>query len=597
MPKISNKQIAEIFYGISQILEMQDVAFKPRAYARAAQAIDSLGQEVADIYKKGGEAALDAIPGVGKSLAEKLAELVRTGKLKYLRDLKKKFPVDIAELTAIEGVGPKMVRDLYKHLKIKNLKDLERAARAHKVAGLPGFQEKTEQNILAGIEFLKKGMGRVCLGFYLDLAEHIRDELRKTPGTTRVELAGSIRRRKETIKDFDLVACSSNPKALLKKFYTLPEVARVLERGKNRAFVRLKDKIDADLIVVPENSSGSALLHFTGSKFHNVHLRKIAMGRGWTLNEYGLAKGKKILASKTEREIYRKLGMDWIEPELREDTGEIEAAMARKLPNLMPMGSVKGDLQIQSDWSDGADSIEEMAYVAKKMGFKYIAITDHTRTLAMANGLDERRLAKQGKEIDKLNKKIKNFKILKSAEINILKDGALDIKNEALAKLDIVSVAVHSHFNQTEAVMTGRIVKAMQNPYVNILFHPTGRIINRRPEYKVSIDEIIKAAKKYDVALELDCFPDRMDLKDTNVRKAIEAGVKIVIDTDAHQIGHLKYMSLGEATARRGWAKELDVLNTLSVQKLMAYFSKKKRRRGLPRRSPNHSTGQANDRG
>ncbi|MBU0649008.1 DNA polymerase/3'-5' exonuclease PolX [Patescibacteria group bacterium] len=577
---MSNKQIVEIFYEISQILEAREVAFKPRAYARAGQAIESLGQEVADIYREGGEAALDAIPGVGKGLIEKLVELISTSKLKYLMDLKKKFPVDIVELTAIEGVGPKMVRDLYKYLKIKNLKDLERAARARKIAGLPGFQEKTEQNILAGIEFLKKGMGRVCLGFYLDLAEHIRDELRKTPGTTRVELAGSIRRGKETIKDFDLVACSSNPRALLEKFYSLPEVARVLERGKNRAFVRLKDKIDADLIVVPEHCFGSAILHFTGSKFHNVRLRKMAQERGWTLNEYGLAKGKKILASKTEREIYKKLGLDWIEPELREDAGEIEAAMARKLPKLMPMGSVRGDLQIQSDWSDGANSIEQMARAAKGMGFKYIAITDHTKTLAMANGLDERRLAKQGKEIDRLNRKIKNFKILKSAEINILKDGKLDIENSALRKLDIVSVAVHSHFNQDEKAMTGRIIKAMRNPYVNILFHPTGRIINRRPEYKVNIDEIIKAAKKYNVALELDCFPDRMDLKDTNVRKAIEAGVKIVIDTDAHQVGHLKYIPLGEATARRGWAQKLDVLNTLPAQKLMAYFSKKKHRRG-----------------
>lgn len=575
MPKISNKQIAEIFYEISLILEMQGIEFKPRAYDKAGLAIESVGQEVADIYMKGGEKALDAIPGVGKSMAEKLVELVRTGKLKYLKDLKKNFPVNIRELTAIEGVGPKMVRDLYKHLKIKNLKDLERAARAHKIAGLPGFQDKTEQNILTGIEFLKKSMGRVVLGFCLELAEHIRDELRKVPGVFYVELAGSIRRRKETIKDFDMVAASAKPRLLLDKFCTLPEVGRVLERGKNRAFVRLKDKIDADLIVVPGDCFGSALLHFTGSKFHNVHLRRMAVERGWSLNEYGIQKGKKTLASKTEQEIYKKLGMDWMEPELREDSGEIEAAMAHKLPKLMPVGAVKGDLQIQTDWSDGLNSIEEMARAAKKMGLKYIAITDHTRTLAMAGGLDEKRLAKQAKEIDKINKKIKNFRILKSAEINILKDGTLDINNEALKKLDIVSVAVHSHFNQDEKAMTRRIIKAMRNPFVNILFHPTGRIINRRPEYNVNIDEIIKAAKKYNIALELDCFPDRMDLKDTNVRKAIEAGVKIVIDTDAHQIDHLKYLSLGEAMARRGWARASDVLNALPVQKMLAHFSKK----------------------
>lgn len=576
MHKISNKQIAEVFYEIAEFLEMQDVQFKPRAYTRAAQAIESMGEPLVDIYKQGGRKALDQIPGVGKSMVEKIVELFQTGKLKYLKDLKKKFPVNIREITAIEGVGPKMVKQLYKHLKITNLNQLEQAAKKHKIAGLPGFQEKTEKNILAGIEFLKKSKGRVPLGYYLPLAEHIRDELRKTPGVIHVELAGSIRRRKETIKDFDIVACAKEPDTLLRKFVKLPEVARVLEKGKNRAFVRLKEKIDADMIVVPKGYFGSALLHFTGSKFHNVHLRTMAVERGLSLNEYGLYRKKTCLASKTEEDVYEKLGMQWIAPEMREDTGEIELAQKHKLPEIMPMNSVRGDLQVQTDWTDGNNSIEQMAAAAKKLGHEYIAITDHTKTLAMTGGLDEKGLARQAKEIGRLNKKIKNFKIFKSAEINILKDGRLDINNEALKKLDVVSIAVHSHFSQNEKLMTERIIKAMKNPYVNILFHPTGRIINRRPEYNVNIDDIIKAAKKYNVALELDCFPDRMDLTDTNVRKAVEAGVKIVIDTDAHHVEHLKYIRLGEAMARRGWANTKDVLNTMPASKLLAYFARKR---------------------
>ena len=574
MHKVNNQEIAGIFYEIALYLEMEDVAFKPRAYERAAQAIEAMSEEAYDIYNKEGKKGLDAIPGVGKSMTDKMIEIFKTGRLKYLNQLHKKFPVKIKEITAIEGVGPKMVKTLYIKLGVKNLRDLERAARAGKIAKLSGFGTKTQENILEGIEFLKKAKGRVPLGYYIDLAYAIRDELKKTPGTTHAEIAGSVRRRRATIKDFDFIACSTAPKKLLKKFTSLPDVARILERGENRAFVRLKQKIDADLLVLPKDKYGSALLHFTGSRFHNIKLRTMAKERGWTLNEYGIFKGKKLLAAKTEKEMYKTFGMDWIPPEIREDQGEIEAALKHKLPKLIPYGSVQGDLQIQTNWTDGAYTIEEMARAAKKLGRKYIAITDHTKALAMTGGLDEKDLARQAKEIEKLNKKIKNFRIIKSAEINILNEGKLDINEKGLKSLEIVSVAVHSGFSQNERVMTNRIVKAMQNPYVNILFHPTGRILGRRPEYAVNIDTIIKAAKKFNIALELNCFPDRIDLKDTNVRKAIEAGVKIVIDTDAHHIDHLKYIPLGEATARRGWAGKSDVLNTMPANKLLAYFKK-----------------------
>lgn len=569
MRKIFNFEIANILYEMSELYEMENIQFKPRAYRRVAESIEALNENITDIYNKGGVNALMEIPGVGEAIAEHLESLIKTGTFFEYEKFKKKIPVKWDELTAIQGVGPKTIKVLYKKLNVRNLKDLERVAKSGKIKKLKNFGEKTEENILRSINFLKKSKGRFLLGYILPVVKNIEETLKKISGISQVTAAGSVRRMQETIGDIDILATAKNPQQVMDAFIALPDVETVFGKGDTKTNVRLKNGINADARVLDPKSYGSALQYFTGDKNHNIKLRIIAEKKGYKLNEYGLFKGEKRVAGKTEEEIYKKLGMDYIEPELRTDSGEIEASIAGKLPKLIPYNSILGDLQIQTNWSDGTSSIKEMALLAKKAGLKYIAITDHTKSLGIANGLDEKELARQGKEIDMLNKEIKNFRILKSAEINILKNGKLDISDNMLKKLDVVSVAAHSNFKMGKSEMTARIIKAMQNPYVNILFHPTGRIIKQRPSYEVDMDEIIKAAKKYGVALEIDAFPDRLDLNDSNIKKAINAGVKLVIDTDAHSPSHLSFLNLGVAQARRGWAEKSDILNTLPADKFL----------------------------
>ncbi|PIR66847.1 MAG: DNA polymerase III [Parcubacteria group bacterium CG10_big_fil_rev_8_21_14_0_10_36_14] len=575
---MTNQDIAKILYELSTLLEIKEVPFKPRAYEKAAMSIEELDENLKDIYKKDGRKGLDAIPSVGVSIAEKIEELLKTGKLKYYQKLKKGFPVDIVGMTRIEGLGPKTIAELYKKLKIKNLKELERAAKSGKIEKIAGFGKKTEENILSGMEFVKKNHGRMLLSEALPLAKNIIKQLKKTGITERIAVAGSIRRMQETIGDIDIVATSKTPKKLISAFTKLPEVEHIKLKGATRSSVRLRIGIDADLRVVASGIFGATLQYFTGDKQHNIAVRKIAIKKGYKLNEYGLFRNKKIIACKTEEEIYKKLGMDTPPPEIRINEGEIEAAQKHNLPKLVGYNDIKGDLQMHTKWSDGSKSILEMAEEAKKMGYKYIAITDHTKTLAVANGLDENGLAKHSREIDKINKKIKGLHIFRSAEVNIMKDGSLDIKNEALKKLDIVSAAVHSNFKMSNAEMTKRIIHAMQNPYLNILFHPTGRVIGRRPGYELDIDEIIKAAKKYGVILEIDAHANRLDLKDEYIKKAVKAGIKLSIDTDAHNEKHLEYMRLGIGQARRGWAKKSDIINTKSADELLKMLKKLKRK-------------------
>lgn len=573
-----NQEIAKIFKEIAIILEADNVPFKPQAYERAAEVIDSLGEDVKETYRRGGLKALEEIPGVGVSLAEKIEEYIKKGRIKYYDGLKKKMPVDITGLKAVEGLGPKRIKELYQKLKIKNVKDLEKAIQTGKVGRLEHFGRRSEENLLRGLKFLKKETGRVILGYVLPLAREIEETLKKASGVKEAVVAGSIRRQQETIGDIDILAIAKDSKKVMDIFTHLPEVESIQSQGPTRSTVRLKVGLEADLRVVPEESFGAALQYFTGDKAHNIKVRERAIARGLKLNEYGLFRGSKRIAGRSEEEIYNALSLDYIEPELRTDSGELEAAEKHHLPKLISYGSLKGDLQTTTNWTDGATSIEEMVVAAQKLGLEYIAITDHTRSLAMAHGLDEKRLAEQGKEIAKLNSRFKNqnFRILKSAEVNINKDGSLDIADTALRKLDIVSVAVHSSFRMGKTEMTKRIIRALEHPLVNILFHPTGRLIQRREAYEVDMEAIIKAAKKNNVALELDCFPDRMDLRDVHVRQAIAAGVKITIDTDAHHPEHLKYLELGIGTARRGWATKEDVLNTLPADKLLAWFAKKR---------------------
>lgn len=557
-----NTEIAQIFREVALYLEMQEERFKPRAYEKVAYAVEALEEPVAEIYKRDGVKGLRNIPGVGQAIAEKIEEIIQTGKLKYYEELKRETPVDIRSLTAIEGVGPKSVKVLYDKLGVKEVSDLEQAARAGKIRGLPHFGEKMEQKILKGIEFLKQGSGRFPLGSVFSLILEIEGRLRELPGVEAVSVAGSVRRRRETIGDADIVAISAKSEKVMDFFVSMPEVTHVHGKGMTKTMVKLKNGMDVDLRVVPTESFGAALNYFTGSKDHNVALRRIAQEKGLKLNEYGLYRGEKPIAGETEEGIYKALGLSYIPPELRENQGEIEAAKKGELPNLVEYRDLRGDLQIQTTWTDGANSIEEMAEEAKRLGLEYIAITDHTKSLAMTGGADEKKLLKQMEAIDKINRSLKGITILKGAEVNINKDGTLDIEDEVLAKLDVVGVAVHSHFNLPRREMTERMIRAMRNPNADILFHPTGRVIQKREPYDVDMDAIIKTAKETGTVLEIDAYPDRLDLKDEHIRKAVNAGVKLVIDSDAHSVNHIRFLDFGVAQARRGWAKKSDVVNT-----------------------------------
>ena len=571
-----NQDIAKIFYEIAFFLAMEEIPFKPSAYEKAALSLETLADDAEDVYKKGGIKALEEIPGVGESIAEKIAEYLKTGKIKEYENLKKEMPVDIKELSAVEGLGPRMIRDLYEGLKIKNLQDLEKAAKIGQVRNLPNFGEKTEQNILQGIEFLKRTKGRFLLGEIIPAVDEILENLKSLKEVKKISPAGSVRRMKETIGDADILITSSNPKKVIDYFVSMPGIVKIWGQGPTKASIRLEKGFDVDLRVLPENQFGSALQYFTGSKEHNIALRKIAIEKGFKLNEYGLFKGKKIIACKTEEEVYKALGLSYIEPELRENTGEIETALKNKLPKIVGYQDIKGDLHIHSNWNGGLNSIEEIAEAAQEMGYEYIGISDHTKFLIIEHGLDEKRLLQQRKEIEKLNSRFKilnsKFRILQGCEANILADGSIDIKDEALAKLDYVIAGVHSQLKMGRKEMTERIIKAMRNLNVDIISHPTGRIIQRREEYEIDFDEILKVAKETKTILEINSSLSRLDLKDINIRKAVAAGVKMAINADSHHFDYLRFLNLGISQARRGWAEKKDIINTQPLDKLLKFF-------------------------
>ena len=585
--RLSNQEIAYVLYQIGEFLEIQEVAFKPRAYERAGRVVEAMDRPVREGYTKGGLKALENIPGVGLSIAAKIEELIKTGRLKYYEEIKKQMPVDVEGLSAIEGVGPKHIKEFWQKLKIKTAEDLEKAAKNGKLRKLPRMSEKLEQKIITSLEFHKAHGMRFFIGEALPLMRDIEKRLQNLKWVRHVAVAGSIRRRKETIGDGDILATSDNPQKVMDYFVSMPEVAEVLAHGETKSMVRLHNGLEFDLRVVPQESLGAALQYFTGNKDHNVALRKIAIAHDWKLNEYGLfkiAKQRKngrettqkevLISGRTEEEVYAKLGLAYIEPELREMTGELKAAEANTLPKLVGYGDLQGDLQVQTNWTDGANSLEEMAEAAKRVGLKYIAITDHTKRLAMTGGLDEKRLLQQMAEIDTLNKKISGIAILKGSEVDILKDGSLDISDTVLAKLDIVGASVHSYFDMSRKEMTARVVRAMQNSHVDILFHPTGRVVNSRPPYEIDMEAIIKTAKKTGTVLEANASK-RLDLKDEYIRMAVGAGVKIAIDSDAHAAPHFSFLEYGIAQARRGWAEKKDIINGWPMEKMLSMLKTK----------------------
>jgi DNA polymerase (family X) len=569
-----NSDIAKVMRDLGFLTEIVEedpnVQFRARAYYRAADTIANLPENVTDIFSKHGVKGLLEIPSVGKAIALKIEEYLKSQKVHHLEELKAKVPISIDEMNGIEGIGPKTIKMFYDKLQIKNLADLERAATEGKLKTLPGFTEKKEHDIIKQIEFFKRGKGRFIIGEIYPLVRQIEIRLQSISGVINAVAAGSIRRMKETIGDIDYLVACSDPEQVIDFFVKMPEVKEILGKGQAKAFVKLAIGIDADLLVVPEESWGSALQYFTGSKEHSVQLRKIAISKGLRLNEWGVFKGDKRIAGATEEEVYKTLGTQWIPPEMRENTGEIELAREGRIPNLVDYGSLKGDLQVHSENSDGTATIDEMARGAKAFGLDYIAITDHTKSLTIAGGLEEQELLDQADKISQLNDKLgKEFRILSSAEVNILKDGSLDISNSVLDKLDIVGAAIHSHFNLPIETQTERLIKAANNPSVDILFHPTGRLINKRTGYPVDIDRVIDVAKDTKTVLEIDAHYDRLDLKDEHIRRAIKEGVKLVIDSDAHHPIHYSFLTFGVAQARRGWAMQSDILNTLSADKLL----------------------------
>jgi DNA polymerase (family 10) len=570
---MKNKEIAKIFTEIAEYLEMDGVPFKPYAYQKAALTLETLKNDVDDLYKTGGLKALKAIPGVGESIAHKIEEYLTTGRIQYYEDFKEKMPINLDEIVGVEGVGPKKARVLFEQLGIRSLEELEAAAQAHRIAPLFGFGEKTERNILEAIEFLKGSRGRFLLGEILPIAQQVLQQLQGLPEVQQVDLAGSVRRRQETIGDVDLLVTSTNPGKVMDFFVALPGVVKVWGRGDTKSSVRLKEGFDMDLRVIPPESYGAALQYFTGSKDHNIALRKIAIDKGYKLSEYGLFQGDRPIAAATEAQVYAQLGMPWIAPELRENRGEIEAALAGKLPEIIGYGDLRGDLHVHCNWDGGANSIEELVTAALALGYEYLGISDHTQFLKIERGLDEAKLRARNREIDELNARLaqegKNFRVLKGCEANILADGSIDIVDEALAELDFVIAGVHSHFKQSREEMTRRILRAMHNPHVDIISHPTGRILKRREEYEVAIDDLLSAARETGTILEINSYPERLDLGDVNIFAAKQAGIRMVINTDTHNADQLHLMGFGISQARRGWAEKADIINAWPAAQML----------------------------
>ena len=565
---MKNIEVAELLIEIADYLEFADDTYRVRAYRKAALVIEGLSEDIEQVWKDG---RLEELPGIGEGIAKKIDEFLKTGKLKHLDELKKKTPVDMESLGRIEGMGPKTILKLYRELKIKNVAGLEKAAKQGKIQKIEGLGPTVEQNIIKSIEFAKKSKDRVPLGFALGSAEEVTKYLKALKEVQKVSVAGSTRRMKETIGDIDILATSKNPQIVIDFFAKMPNVAQVLAKGPTKSSVRLKEGMQVDLRVLNDNIFGAALLYFTGNKEHNIILRRIAIEKGLKLSEYGLfdSRTNRLVAGRTEEEVYKKLGMDYIEPEMREDEGEIEMAQHHMLPKLIGYNNIKGDLQMHTKWSDGNNTVEEMALAAKKLGHEYICITDHTGKLAIANALDEKRIKGQRKEIDKLNKKLSGIEILQGVEVNITDDGKLDMPDKVLKEMDIVVASIHSGFKNPKEKITRRMVKAIENENVDIIAHPTGRLITKRESYDIDLEAVFDAAKRTNTIMEINSYPERMDLRDSHVRAAVKAGVKLVISTDAHNTDQLHFFKLGIGTARRGWATKNDIINTRKLKDMI----------------------------
>jgi DNA polymerase (family 10) len=564
---VHNKEITEKLNEVADLLDIKgENEFRVRAYRNAVRTISGLSKSVAGMIDE--DEDISSLPDVGESMAEKIEEIVKTGKLKQLKKLKKEVPASLIEIMKLEQMGSQRTKTLYEKLDIDSIDDLRKAIEAGKVEEVEGFGKKTADNIKREIgEYSKKGGSKRVKRSEAEeeiqpLVEYLKDKM------SDVTIAGSFRRKKETVGDIDILATSSNIKKAMKAFTEFDEVDRVIAHGESKSSIKLRTGLQVDLRIVEKNEFGAALLYFTGSKEHSVELRKIGQEKDLKVNEYGVFSGKKKLASKTEEKMYKALGLRYIEPELREDKGEFEASRNNNLPKLVELDDIKGDLQTHTKASDGKYSLKEMVEGAQDLGYEYYAVTDHSKKVTMANGLDEKRLTKQIEEIDKLNKKMKQIKILKSIEVDILEDGSLDLSDDILKELDIVICSIHYNMNLSKKKQTRRVLKAMENPHFNILAHPTGRMINKRSPYDIDLEDVMKEAKDKGCFLEINANPDRLDLNDDHARLAKEIGLKLSISTDAHSTDNLHFMKYGVAQARRGWLEKDDVLNTRSWEDL-----------------------------
>lgn len=571
-----NQEVANIFNEIADMLEIKgDNPFRIRAYRRAAQNIDSLSRDVAVTSIE----ELREVPGIGADLAGKIHEYVGTGRMSFYEELKKEVPSGLVDLLSVPGLGPKTAKMLFDKLHIKDIDDLERHAKDGTLRGIPGIQAKTETNILKGIEMIRRHTGRFPLGRVLPVAEEIVLRLREYSDVRKLSLAGSLRRWKDTIKDIDCLAASEEPQKVMEVFVNLQQVKEVLMQGPTKSSIITAEGIQVDLRVVDEASFGAALAYFTGSRQHNIRLREMALKKGLRINEYGIfdVNTEKRLGGEQEADIYKLLGMPFIEPELREDRGEIEAALQGSLPSLVRPEDIRGDLHVHSRYSDGSHDLQELVVAAQARGYEYIAITDHSKGLGIARGMSIEKVLGQNREIKEINKKLKGFHLLSGAETDIRSDGSLDYPDEVLKQFDIVIASIHSGFRQPREQITKRLVSAIRNPYVSVIAHPTGRIIGERDSYEVDMEAILRAAAESCTAMEINAYPFRLDLSDIYARKAKEKGVAVSINTDTHVTSQFDFMTYGVGTARRGWVEKRDVLNALGYNALIKRLKGRRR--------------------
>ncbi len=567
-----NQEVAEIFRRVAALLEIKgDNPYRIRAYQRAAQNIEALTKDIEELARKG---QLSRIPGIGADLAQKIQEILQTGTLSLYEELKREIPTELLQFLEIPGLGPKKAKLIYETLGITSLEELEKACREHKIARLPGMGYKTEEKILRGIKLLRQKVGRRPLGEVLPLAEDLVAYLRRKAPVDRISVAGSIRRRRETVKDIDVLVTSERPLAVMQVFVEYPLVEEVLLQGETKTSVRIKPGIQVDVRVVDPECWGAALAYFTGSKAHNIRIRELGVERGLKINEYGIFRGEKRVGGREEEEVFAAVDLPWIPPELREDRGEIEAAREGRLPRIVAYEEIRGDAHVHSKFSDGTMSLEEIAQRAEALGLSWVGVCDHSQSLKVAGGLDIKALMEKKRAIEEFNRRSQRVKLIFGAEVDILADGTLDYPDEVLAEIDLVIAAIHTGFQQSEAQLTERAVRALKHPLVHALAHPTGRLLGEREPYALDIQEVIRVAAAQGKALEINAYYKRLDLNDLQARAAKEAGVKLLIGTDAHIVDQMDYLPLGVAVARRGWCEKEDVLNSLTYEEFMAWLKR-----------------------